>query len=295
MEVPNYRLDFEIGGFYIIEEDIEVEMFDRSKIVLYESKTINNGAIFFEMDTLNLAEAREEGKARVNHFLDWFLVTSNLDNMLPVRFAELPKLLNSDKFKDKRKTISKTLTVDTLLVAPFPRKLPESTNTLMKKMIKLDNVNKTAIDKCLSWLRRGAETEKDERFLYRWISLEALLIILQQEYSSTQKMLSVLLNTYLNNETARDIYEKNKNTFNELASANLVGWNGAKRSEKLKRMLERQDDFKAILIKAILCVFEVRNRLFHRGEELSLIPLCNSLLKDLINKILLGILETSTS
>jgi len=102
-------------------------------------------------------------------------------------------------------------------------------------------------------------------------------------------MINVLLNTHLDNETAKSIFEANENAINELAKANLVGWNGAKRSKDLNSVLQQQTDFKTIAMRATLCIFEVRNRLFHRGEETSLISPCNSLLRHLINKTLMRI------
>jgi len=267
-------------------------MFDHSKIVLYRSKTTNKGAIFFEKDTLDQTEAKKEARSKVDHFLNYLLVTLNVENMMPLRFPEPPELLNSEEFKGMPRTVSVGIDVHLAAPVPFEKSQAEAVNTLMKKTTQLDSENQTAINKCLFWMRRGAETRKEERFIYRWISFEALFKILQEEYSSTQKMLSVLLNTYLKNETAKSIYAKNKKMVNELAEADLVGFFGAKQSEKLKRMLQEQADFKAIMIRAMLCVFEVRNRLFHRGEEMSLIPACNSLLRYVINETLIAFLET---
>jgi hypothetical protein len=289
MEVPRYRLDFEIDAYYDIKEDIEINMFDYSKIVLYKSKTTNKGAIFFETKSLDQAVAKEEGKSKINHFLNCLLVSANADNMMPLRFPKAAELLNPQKFEGMTKTVSKDFTVRVSIVAPLQKTPVDTANALMERISRLDGNTQAAICKCLSWLRRAAENSRDERFIYRWISIEALFGVLQEKHSSTQKMINVLLNTHLDNETAKSIFKANENAINELAKANLVGWNGAKRSEDLNSVLQQQTDFKTITMRATLCILEVRNRLFHRGEETSLISPCNSLLRHLINKTLMSI------
>jgi hypothetical protein len=186
------------------------------------------------------------------------------------------------------KTVYKDYSISFDIVATLEEKRVIDASTFANKLNSLDSEKQTIIRKCLFWLRKGAEATDDERFIYRWISLEALLAIIQK--NSTEKMLSVILNNYLKNERAKEIFEKNKKAILELSEANLIGWNGAKYSEKLKETFKQQSDFKVMMTKVTLCIFEIRNRLFHRGEIMPLIAGCNSLLKDLIREVLIGIL-----
>jgi hypothetical protein len=293
MEKPKYKLDFEVDPCFDIKEDITINMFDGSKIVLYRSKTTNKGSIFFEVDTLNQKKAEDYGKLRVNYFLNCMLVALNIDSLVPPRFPKKLELLNLEEFKGKPITMHKDFKINGIIGAPLGEKQLMETSVFMNQMNDLDAEKQAIIHKCLFWLRKGAETRDDERFIYRWISLEALLAILQK--SLTEKMLSALLNNYLKNERAKDIVEKNKQTIIDLSEANLVGWKGAKYSEGLKEILKQQSCFKAIMVKAVLCIYEVRNKLFHRGEIMFLLAGCNSLLRDLIKEILKGISEKPTT
>jgi len=108
-------------------------------------------------------------------------------------------------------------------------------------------------------------------------------------------MINVLLDSYLKNDIAKIIFYQNKEIIDELIKADLIGRNGATPSRNLKDIIERKGDFKAIMNKVALCVFEVRNSLFHRGEVLSLINGCNSLMRDLVNKTLEAFLERTNA
>ena len=65
----------------------------------------------------------------------------------------------------------------------------------------------------------------------------------------------------------------------------MINLNGVNRSEKIRELLVRARDYpKAILIKAIFCIREVRHILFHKGEVLELIKGSSSLLRDIIRE-----------
>lgn len=273
--------------YFDIKEDRTIDILGGSKIALYKSKTMNKGSVFYEMDTLDQKKAEEQGKSIINYFLNCMLVALDIDNLVPPKFPQEPELLNPEQFKDTPRTIYKDFTISCGIVATLEEKRLTDSGTLANRINDLDFGKQTTIRKCLFWLRKGAEATNDERFTYRWISLETLLATIQK--NSTEKMLSIMLNNYLKNERAKEIFEKNKQTIVELSGANLIGWNGAKYSEKLKEIL-KQTDFKAIMTKVILCIFEARNRLFHRGEVTPLLVGCNSLLRDLIREVLMGIL-----
>lgn len=288
MEMPKYRLDFEMDTYYDIREEIEVELSKNSKVTLHPSKTTNKGSVIFEKDTLDQSHAESEGKTIANHFIDLLIISLDPDNMVPLRFGKL-ELLNPEDFKEKTKTVYKDLSISFTVVGSIDRRKVEATKDIVKKMSRLGQEEQKSLCRSVFWLRRAAEAAGEERFVYRWISLEALCGVLP-EMSSTQKMINNLLHKYLKIESARSICDRNKNIIDELGEANLVGWKGSKRSDELKEMIEDKADCKAILSKAALCAFEVRNSLFHKGEALSLLGGCNILLRDIINKTTIDIL-----
>lgn len=291
MEIPKYKLDFEMDTYYDITSDIEILFSDGSKVQLFPSRRTNKGAIIFEKDTLDQGIAESEGKSRVNRFVNFFIVLSNTDSFA-LRFPNKPELLNAESFKDKIKTgyAHFGVTVDIVASNPLDKDKITAAGTLMQRVSRLSNEEQDAVSRPVFWLRRAAEVSGEERFVYRWISLEALCAVPQNTYSSTQKMLNILLNSYLTTGTAQDIYTRNKGTIEELARANLTGIRGPNRSVDLKEILENGANPKAIVSKVALCVFEVRNSLFHKGEVLSLVSGCNFLLRDIVSKTLIDVI-----
>jgi hypothetical protein len=119
MEKPKYRLDFEIEMCFDIKEDRTIDMLDGSKIILYRSKTINKGSVFFEIDTLDQKKAEENGEFRVNYFLNCMLVALNIDDLVPPKFPKEPELLNPEQLKDMPKTMYKTLPSSHVIIVPL--------------------------------------------------------------------------------------------------------------------------------------------------------------------------------
>jgi hypothetical protein len=293
MEIPKYKLYFEMDTCYDITEEIEIQNPDNSKIFLYPSKKTNKGAVVFEKDTLDQSVAEDEGRSKVNRFIDFFIASSNIDSLTPPRFPQKPELLNPESFKNKTKTVYAHLAATVNIVAPNP--LAKATaNTLkdmMTKVSKLNAQSQRAAYRSLFWLRKAAKASGEERFVYRWISLEALCAIYPETQASTQKTLNVVLNSCIKAETAESIYDQNRQIVNELVTADLTGRKGANPSRDLKRVLEKEAIPRVIVSKAVLCVFEVRNTLFHKGEVLSLIDGCSSFLRDIISKGLADVLQ----
>jgi hypothetical protein len=167
MDKPKYKLDFEIEMCFDIKEDRTIDMPYGSKIILYKSKTINKGSVFFEIDTLDQKKAEEDGKFRVNYFLNCMLVALNIDNLVPPKFPKEPELLNPEQFKDMPITMYKDFTISCVIVATLEEKRLTDAGTFVNKINGLDSEKQTIIRKCLFWLRKGAEATDDERFTYR--------------------------------------------------------------------------------------------------------------------------------
>jgi hypothetical protein len=212
----------------------------------------------------------------------------NIDNMVPLRFGKL-ELLNSEQFKDQTKTLHKDFSISCTIVAPIDGDKVKTIKDFVERMNGLSIEQQGTLNRSISWLRKGAEATDEERFIYRWISLESLCGMLAK-VSSTQKMLNCLIHEHLSIDSANDILDCNKNAIDDLSKAKLEGWQGSKPSEHLMEAIRQKEDSKAILGKATLCVFEVRNSLFHRGQVPSLLGGCSAFLRDLVDKTIIDIL-----
>jgi len=194
-------------------------------------------------------------------------------------------------------TMEKKIAFDAgTLVAHFQKQCAESANDLSSKIHRLSNEKQDAIDRCLFWLRKGAENAgSNERFIYRWISVEALSGILEKTYGTTEIRINSLFNKLMN-ESAKTIFNKYKGLVKQLEAASLEGWKGRKYSRELNSAigaLERNGEYKLVMIKAAHCISEVRNKLLHRGEAMSVIDGCNTLLRELIYALLKDLVRST--
>jgi hypothetical protein len=294
MEVPEYRLDFKVDAYFVIGENIEAKLLDGSRIILLKSTDTNNGSIIVQMDTLDFGAAKREGILKTTAFLNFLLVVSNMDNIKPTKFADSPELQNAEKFQGMTMTKEKPFSGNALLVAPFQKQWAEYVNSLITKKNQLEKDKQNAIDNCLFWLRKAAESALNERFIYRWVSLEALSGVLDEQFDSTEPMVNSIINK-LKSESARAVFEKHRKLINQLIDASLKGLRGRKRSEELKQAIasfEGKADYKAVMTKTALCIYEVRNKFLHKGEALPLVGSCNTLLRELIHSIVIDWLQS---
>ena len=288
MERPEYQLDFEVTTYFTMKEEVEMKIWDGSRIVFCSSEGTNKGFIIYQMDTLNHGIAKEEGMKKVNAFLNLLMITSNIDNITPTIFAESPKLLNPDRFKEMRMTITKPFTATSTIVAHFQKQWADSAGSLTSKIHMLSKSKQATIDRSLFWLRKGAEATSNERFIYRWVSFEALSGVLDKPFSSTERLVNSLINS-LRNESAKILYQRNEGLVSQLVLASLIGGKNRNRSEELKEAintLDKNGDYKAVTMKTALCIYEVRNKFLHKGEAVSLINGCNTLLRELIHALI---------
>lgn len=298
METSEYKLDFEVDAYFIIEESIETKLSDGSRIILQKStkdERTNKGSIIFRMNTLDFGTAKMEGILRITAFLNFLLVVSNIDNMVPTKFAESPELLNEEKFKGMTMTMEKRFSAGAFLVAPFQKQWPQCVKSLVTKKNRLEKGKQNAIDNCLFWLRKAAESASDERFIYRWVSLEALSGVLYEQFDSTKRMVNSTINR-IESESARAIFEKHRDLINQLVDASLIGRHEQNRSEELRQAiagLEGNADYKEVMMKTALCIYEVRNKFLHKGEAMPLVGSCNTLLRELIHSIVIDWLQSS--
>ena len=241
------------------------------------------------MDTLDYEKAREEGEKRANAFLNYLIVASNIDSIKPAKFDELPKLLNAEKFKEDKKIVTKTFSSSFLVVNTLRKERVDSANLLSSTQHRLTSDKQGAIDTCLFWLRRAAEAEFTlERFVFRWVSFEALGGVLNARFNSTEKQIHCLINE-LTEKSANAIFSRHSELVKQLEVASLIGWKGQNRNQELTdaiQALARSGSFKTVMMRTASCIYEVRNRFLHKGIAESLVNSCSVLLKELIHAVL---------
>ena len=137
--------------------------------------------------------------------------------------------------------------------------------------------------RALTWYERGCQSKAEDQFVVWWISFDSLLGLLSKKDTSPN-LIPEFLETYLR-PASPDVFTKNQKTIEDLSSAQLTSFGGVERSKKLKDELQKRTSTpSSILIKATLCIYEVRNNLFHAGVSSNLLQVSASLLADIIRE-----------
>lgn len=294
-----YELEFELGPLapFDIKKEIRTTFSDGSQIKLYpneKSKGLNKGAIIFEIDRPNPDFADRIGKDKVNRFLNCMLITKeNFEQLAAVRFLRL-KFLNPEQIPGGKVDQRIGFTINAIFTASVEENELESVKQLMEIIDTLPILRREIILRSLRWIRSGAEASSEDRFIYRWISFELLLALLEKKGKYTPTLIPEFIHKYMKTGTAKLVFQKHKATIKKLSMANLIGWKKAERSKELLGLLRRRKhDLKAILTKTMLCIYEVRNTLFHKGEALEIMKQSSSLLKDVYRESLKTYIESS--
>ena len=298
MMEAKYELEFELGppAPFNIGKEMRITFSDGSQIKLYpkeKPKDSNKGAIIFELDRPDRELAEKTGKDKVNEFFNSMLITKeNFEQLAATTFSVLKCARGSESF---------SFIIKPLLTAPVGENEMESAKKLIETIYTFPIPRRDIIVRSLRWFRRGAEANSEDRFIYRWISFDLLLALLvlekkeKHKAKGTPKLIrEFMMSKYMKAETAKLISHKHKLTIEKLSRANLKGFRGAERSKALLEELQRQKpNLKDILTKTMLCIYEVRNTLFHKGEVLETINQSSALLRDFFRESLKTYVESS--
>jgi hypothetical protein len=276
-----FKLCFEVEAYFNITEEMEVILPNCTKIILPKSKVKNFGTLFYEIDKPDTRIAMVEGKDKVENFFTCLLYTRDrYGSLKPITFPKKPELINEEEFAGQGITDYLDLPASFVIVNGLKQEELNDTSELLGKIFKCSSAEIDTITRSMRWFRKASELDGEDQFLHRWISFEALLGLLNMT-NSTPALSNIFINYYLNIKTAQKIFNSNQKVITDLSKAGLFGYRGAKYSEDLALSLKNNDPIE-ILSKANLCVYEVRNKLLHKGEVLNFIADSSSLLNDII-------------
>jgi hypothetical protein len=284
-----FKLSFRVEAGFDLDKEARFDLSDDASIIMHPTKAMNLGTILYEIDEPNITKGRTEGKRRVEQFFTSLLYTNDfLDGLASVAFPEDPQLTNPEDFEET-KTRSSEITADDFIVAGLNQIEVAGTVNLLRDIDRLDPDKRGIVDRSMRWFRRASETCGEDRFVCRWISYEALLGLPElmglqgrkRSGTARAKLSNTFINDCLETNTVRAILEKHSGTILALADAGLEGYSGETFSADLKSVLKGSHK-KAILQRVLLCVYEVRNSLFHKGQALGLIDNSSLLLRDIV-------------
>lgn len=292
MKKAKFKLDFKAKSYLDIEREMEVTLADGSLITFYKSKVLNHGMIVFERDKPDGYAAKNKCQQKVERFFNCILIMGDtLENLEPIKFSKKAELLNPKDFEGVSKKVAHDFTVNAILVARLEQQTLDATATLLAGINKLPQEKRNMVFRSLRWFRKASENDGEDRFIFRWISFEALLGLLNKR-KATRNLIPEFIDKFIKTVTAQIILDKHHKVVEGLSNANLVSLGNVPYSKQLQELLKEGSDPRVIITKAVLCIAEVRNNLFHKGEILELMKDSSSLLRDIIRGCLKSYVQT---
>ena len=296
--VQTWELPFDLKGLKINDEHTFKTEEDDAGIILKPSdKNGAHGEIVFRLPELPHSEdgATDISKASIESIFRFdFVISASIDTgFMKIECDEKAlctdeKLISKfgiEKVKQIPKQPCKTVRVHAV-----------SDDSDLKRFISFlkklkTHPEKKTLDRCKEWFKRGIEEENTEEkdtanmFIMYWIAFNGLYSLFKPKCDTTA--VKMLLNDYPKDvDVILNIINKHNKIIDSLCQKNLTNQNGTKNySDDLKQSLESTTNNHRKMQCIGLCLWQVRNDIFHGGntpkEERDFIKDCAYLLKDM--------------
>lgn len=298
-----WDVPFEIT-YWQIDEAVEHSLPTGERIVITpKGKYDSEGHVFVTLldEVISSAKATEVAKGIVNDIVleNFLLVTGQDLESGGVRILE-PRPINKREVQGRRKEVSIQKTARYAICARF--EASRIKEALMLHQQRQAHERSDEIYRSVKWLKKGyALSEPVDQFLMYWISFNVLYGFFSDWGKQTNR---VSINNLLNNhpkdrETVTSLLSKHSEIIEALANSNLTDWyEQTSYGRKLQESLDT-NDYRDQLKKTALCLYVVRNQIFHGGaglkEELDFHSKCSSLLFDLVRMTIVSYASMSSN
>lgn len=289
-----WRLPF-IVDHYQLQEDIE---YQDEKLALNLKPLPGNkieGVLLFQIvaPEADQGEAEHQGQLLLQRFLrEGFLAFTGKN--LEIQYGPI-EFVNTKEFRGKVVMIDDRKFLTIFLLREMKVNEIHKTGELL---IRIDHdPDSKALKRCLEWLRKGEDApEAVDRFIMYWVAFNIVYGLIGRKSDAT--LISELLNTRYKSENLSNILNSYDSTIWKLTSLELKSWNRRRDfSHELEVALESRDD-RMKIAKVGLCLYTIRNQLFHAGlvpiQDRVFMDNCVSLLKAIIRDVLISKLEMSS-
>ena len=297
---PRWQLKFELEGIRNLREDVDLPLERGNKLILKQSDSeigIIKGHILFETEIPDRSCARKEGKTIIANEIEKLLdivVLKSPTNLKILEIVPNPEILNEEEISRITGGYCDDLYV----------KEPPIEGNLMDGYLKdavrlkqrIEKTNEIDVYRITKWFRRGMNTRGEDKFIMLWISFNALYGYNAKKNKKSGKVaeqIESLFKVVSDEQEIVDLVNRHRDRIDELSNADLISLYGTNRSEDLKKALKDQDN-REILKKTALCIYNVRNDLFHGGISPASIDSCTLILQDMIKSITKEIIQKYT-
>ena len=258
------------------------------------------GCLRFELeyDKIDVEKAKAYGNRWVQrNLVDGYLAIKGTD--LKPEVSD-PVLLNEQEVGALPKTHSVTTKIDAYLVGTLSVVDVENALSLIDKA-RIDP-NKRGLRRSLRWLSKASHSHQVvDIFILLWIAFNAFYGTFDPQKRGDKHAIKQLINRFPSTEKIEEILAHHDRTVRTLASKGLMDWRGQRQrshSEELRKLLKaKRKDARRILQTIGLCLFAVRNDIFHGGmkpsQDTAFIRECSELLKRIYRETFCAYLDST--
>lgn len=278
-----YRIPFKVNLHLVTKERLEIDLApsDKARLILHPSGgTPNIGDIVVEILEPNETLARNQAEEILKKISSLLSVEKNAQ-IGPITF-ERAIFENPKEWEGKVKTSSLDIPSKVTIVGVLDQNEFDKLRHKWDKINRLGNDEADLVFKFLRAYRLGKKgRDPSDELVDRWTALE-LLVRDPSKQRSTIKSINEFISRRVSEDQARNIIQIHREMIKELIDANLWSFGEPKTnySDKLKEEFEKiRPSMKAVLTKALLCIYGVRNGVIHDLDTIPVIPKANKMLE----------------
>jgi len=191
-----------------------------------------------------------------------------------IKILERPTLLNRNELKESGVKLLRTITAgfeQTYGIFDTSNKISEAVG-FFENCVN-NTTNRESLIQVAKWLARPEVNQNNiEKFRVVWTSFNTIFQMCAESQNKTKndeiKKIKGLVNLLFDTEDAKNIIYSQKNNLDSMVSFNLISQNNITFSENLKNAIKgRNQDYLLTLKLALLCVYGIRNEIFHDGPR----------------------------
>ena len=191
-----------------------------------------------------------------------------------IKILERPTLLNREELKESGAKLRRTITSS--LEQPYG--IFDTSNKISDAVVFFENcenisTNREFLIQVAKWLAKPKVTQNDiENFRVLWTSFNSIFQICAESQNKTKdneiKKIKGTVNLLFITEDAKTILDSQKENLDLMVSFNLISQNNVALSKNLENAIKgRNQDYLLTLKLALLCVYGIRNEIFHDGPR----------------------------
>jgi hypothetical protein len=191
-----------------------------------------------------------------------------------IKILKRPTLLNRDELEESGAKLRRTITAG----LEMPYGIFDTSNKISDAVSFFENcenitTNREFLIQVAKWLAKPEVNQNNiENFRVLWTSFNSIFQMCAESQNKTRdneiKKIKGIVNLLFHAEDAKTILDSQKNNLDLMVSFNLISQKNVTFSENLKNAIKGSNqDYLLTLKLALLCVYGIRNEIFHDGPR----------------------------